>query len=300
MTRRLVTRAIVPALLATLVAAPPAQAQFGGLIKRAVAGKAAEKAAEKVAPQESKPMASGEELTSTTLDQVIAGARAANGMLARNVENRRRLDTLTAQLHRMREQNQPTWGAYREANSKIESCRDISFNQSREKREAQVHAHTSTDPANMARMQATAMKYGQRIVQAQQRGDQAEVARLQMAMQSEIAGVDLVGAAHADTVAADAKCGKLPPKPAKLAAEEAQAAHIDALSDSIRTVEAQAVDVGAQASGMDKVRFLEQKERVLSILGSLDSRSGPVSYGKGEVELVRQHREELSQLRLAL
>ena len=55
MTRGVGSRSFVLALVAllttSLVAAPTAQAQFGGLIKRAVAGKAVEKVTDKVGPK---------------------------------------------------------------------------------------------------------------------------------------------------------------------------------------------------------------------------------------------------------
>ena len=298
MTRGLGTRAVVPALLAMLLAAPTAQAQFGGLIKRAVAGKAADKVADKVGPKA--PRAGGEAFSATTLQQVITGARASNAVLAHRDELVQRRTTEQQALNALTSQNGGTQRAYHEANGKILECREASFNASSRERDAQMKARMTADPQNMARMQMIAMKYTKTIADAQQRGDTAGVMRAQLAMQNEIMGTNIFAAAKADTAAADAKCGKLPKKPASLVAEDQKRALVSALDDSLRTAEAQAVSAGASASGMDQVRYLELKERLVTILGQIDGGRGPVSYDDEEIDLVKQHRAEIDPLRRAI
>ena len=302
MNRGLGTRAVVPALLAMLVVAPTAQAQFGGLIKRAVAGKAADKAAEKVTDKvgPKAPRAGGEAFSATTLQQVIAGARASNAVLAHRDQLVQRRTTEQEALNTLVSQNTGTQNAYQEANSKILDCRQASFNASSSKREAEMHARMTTDPQNMARMQMIAMKYSKAIADAQAHGDTAGVMKAQLAMQNEIMGTNVFAAAKADTAAADAKCGKLPKKPASLVAEDQKRALLSALDDSVRTIEAKAVSAGASASGMDQVRYLELKERLVTILGVIDSGRGIVSYDDAELDLVKQHRDEIDPLRRAI
>jgi hypothetical protein len=302
MTRGLGTRAVVPALVALLtallVAAPTAQAQFGGLIKRAVAGKAAEKVADKVGPKA--PPAAGEAFSATTLQQVIAGARATNAVMQHEADLQQRRDAEQTQLGTLQRQNDGTRNAYAQANQKILSCREASFNDSEHKRQEQMKAHMTADPQNMARMQMIAMKYGKAISDAQQRGDTAALAKAQLDMQREMMGTDVFAAAKADTAAADAKCGKLPKKPAALAAEDQKRATVAALDDSIRTAEAQAVTAGASASGMDKVRYLELRERLASIMSAIGGARLSVSYSDEEMDLVKQHQAELDPLRRAI
>lgn len=297
MTRGLGTRAVVPALLAMLVAAPTAQAQFGGLIKRAVAGKAVDKATEKVTPR---PRAGGEAFSATTLEQVITGARASDAVLAHRDQLVQRRTTEQEALNTLISQNQGTQRAYQEANSKILECREASFNASDKKREEQMKARMTADPQNMARMQMIAMKYSKAMSDAQQRGDTAALAKAQLDMQREMMGTDIYAMARSDTAAADAKCGKLPKKPAALAAEDQKRALVSALDDSVRTAEARAVGVGASASGMDQVRYLELKERLVTILGQIDTGRAEVSYDDAEVDLVKQHRAEIDPLRRAI
>ena len=301
MTRGLGTRAVVPALIALttmLVAAPVAQAQFGGLIKRAVAGKAAEKVADKVGPKA--PPAAGEAFSAATLQQVIAGARATNTVMLHEADLRQRRDAAQTQVNGFSHQNDGTRNAYAQANQKILACREASFNDSQQKREAEMKTRMKPDAQNMARMQMIAMKYNKQIADAQARGDTAAFAKAQMDMQHEIMGTDVFSAAKADTAAADAKCGKLPKKPAALAAEDQARAQVTALDDSIRTSEAQAVNAGAQASGMDKVRYLELRERLASIMSAVGGARLPVSYSDEEMDLVKQHMDELDPLRRAI
>jgi hypothetical protein len=68
----------------------------------------------------------------------------------------------------------------------------------------------------------------------------------------------------------------------------------------VRTVEANAVNSGASASGMDRVRYLELKERLATIVGQLDGNRGPVSYADDEMDLVKQHLGEIDPLRRAI
>lgn len=298
MRRGLGTRAIVPAFVALLLVAPAAQAQFGGLIKRAVAGKAADKVEDKVGPKA--PAAGGEAFSATTLQQVIAGARATNAVMEHQKELEQRRNAVETELGSLSHQNDGTRNAYAQANEKILDCRQLSFSQSSKQRDAQMKARMTADPQNMARMQIVAAKYGKVMSDAQARGDTAALARAQLDMQRELMGSDIYAMARSDTAAADAKCGKLPKKPAALAAEDQKRAEAAALDDSIRTAEAQAVNAGAQASGMDKVRYLELRERLASIMSAVDGERLSVSYSDQEMDLVKQHQSELDPLRRAI
>jgi hypothetical protein len=296
---------LVPALLASLLVASPAQAQFGGLIKKAkeaATEKAVDKAVDKATGGESSPgapRAGGEALTATTLSQVLAGARAADGVLAKREQLVAQRKADEAALRQLESQNQGTRNAYEQANRTVLACREVSISDSEHKRETALEAKMKSDPQNIARMQMIATKYGAAMAQAQQRGDTAAYAKAMREMQAEVLGVDIYTAAKGDTAAADAKCGKVPAKPAALTAQEQKEAAVRKADDDIRTLEAQAVTAGAQASGLDRVRYLELKERVATILGVIGGRRGPVSYSGDEVDLVRAHKSEIDQFRRA-
>jgi len=57
---------------------------------------------------------------------------------------------------------------------------------------------------------------------------------------------------------------EVPALPPALAQEEKMRKDIAIVDDSIRTLEAKAVNAGAQASGLEQIRYLQLKERALS------------------------------------
>lgn len=302
-TRRVVGRAVTPVLVASFAATTftpvSAHAQFGGLVKRAAAKVAGDKASEKVADA-TRPAAKGEALTEATFSSVLKGARAADKTLGKRDELRAKQEADEKTLNDLQSQNEGTRDAYNKANETILQCRDASFEDLNKKREAEMEAKYKNDAQNMARMQMIAMKYGKAVAEAQQKGDTAAMMKAQLDMQKEILGNDIYSLLKSDTAATDKKCGKLPAKPAALEREEKLRVSVDQEADSIRTLEAAAINTGAQASGLDRVRYLELKERVVTIMGTLKGQRVPVSYHDEEVALVKQHMSELEEVKRAL
>lgn len=291
--------------LATAVALAtpaPAHAQFGGLVNRArdkMAEKAAEKAIEKTAPIEP-----GEQLTEDLLGSVLRGAQAADRVLA----DRDRVVAARAlkqkELSALIEANQPIHRAYDEANGKILECRDGSFSKLSHEREAKAEAKMKAleaDPAYMGKMQLIAMKYGKAMADAQQKQDPVALQKVQTDMMKELTGVDIFVDLKADTVATDAQCGKLPAVPPALAAEERAQKAIAASDDSLRTLEAKAVNVGAVASGLEQVRYLQLKERTLGIMKKLEGNAGQMTkFGDDEMSVVKKRQDDLDKVKRAL
>lgn len=302
-TQPLRVRVFAPALIAAFTAAAfipaEAHAQFGGIMKRAAAKVAGDKASEQV-NQATLPSAKGEALTDATFASVLKGAHAADQTLAQRDQLRAKQDADQKTLTDLESQNESTRNAYNQANGTILECRDASFNELSKKREADLQVKYKNDPQTIAKLQMVSMKYAKAMAEAQQKGDTAGVMKAQLDIQKEILGNDVYALMKADTAATDKKCGKLPAKPASLDREEKLRATIDQESDSIRTLEATAVNVGAQASGMDKVRYLELKERVFTIYGTLNGRRAPVAYGKEEVDLVKSHMSDIESVKRAL
>jgi hypothetical protein len=276
-----------------------AHAQFGGLLK-----KAAKAAQEKVDPKASKGTpAGGEALTSETFTQVLTGVRAADKILVQRDRVIAARDADQATLSNLVTQNEPVRDAYNQANATVAECRDASLEQAHRALEAKVEAKAKAlvnDPAAAARLQLIGEKYAKLMTEARQKNDAAALAKAQTDMEFEIVGIDLRAQLKADTAAADAKCGKLPTPPASLAREDSLRARVDAAGDSIRTYEAQALTAGAQASGLDRVRYLQLKERINTIYLQLINKSSRIAFGDEEVALVEQHRGELDALKRAL
>lgn len=270
-----------------------ASAQFGGLIN-----KAKDKMAEKVGP-----VAPGEQLSEDLLGKVITGAQAADRVLGNRDRVSAARDAKNKELSAMIDKNGPTHQAYDQASSKIHDCRSTSFSNLERDRDKKMEAEMAAkraDPAFMGKMQLVAMKYGKALSEAQQKQDPVALQNAQAAMMKEMIGFDLFPELKKDTVATDAKCGKLPAKPAVLEQEEATRKAVSAADDSIRTLEAQAVNVGAQASGLEQVRYLQLKERALSIMMRLDGKGAAVRYGDEEVAAVKKRQSDLDKVKRAL
>ena len=279
----------------------PADAQFGGLIKKAkekVAEKGVDKAAEKVAP-----VTPGEQLTDDLLSKVITGAQAADRMLGERDRVQASREAKNKELSVVVDKNQPVHRAYDEANSKILDCRSSSFHSLDEARRKKYDAKVKemqSDPALLGKMQLVAMKYSQQMADAQKKQDPVALTKVQMAMMNEVACTDVFADMKKDSVLTDAKCGKVPAFPASLLQEERLRKDMAAADDSIRTLEAKAVNVGAQASGLEQVRYLQLKERTLSIMNRVAGQGAKAKFGDEETEAVKKRLSDLERVKRAL
>jgi hypothetical protein len=75
---------------------------------------------------------------------------------------------------------------------------------------------------------------------------------------------------------------------------------IAAADDSIRTLEVKAITLGGQASGIDKVRYLQLKERALSIMNRMAGQGARVKYGDEEMDAVKKRLPDLEKIKRAL
>ena len=285
------------ALALTLPATATANAQFGGLINKAK-DKMAEKAGEKVGP-----VAPGEQLSEDLLGKVITGAQAADRVLADRDKVTAARDAKNKDLSAMVEKNGPTHQAYDQASSKIGECRSSSLHGLEQARNKKMEADMEkkrSDPAFMGKMQLVAMKYAKAMSDAQQKNDPVALQKAQSDMMKEALGYDMFPELKKDTVATDAKCGKMPARPAALDQEEALRKSVSADDDNIRTLEAQAVNAGAQASGLEQIRYLTLKERALSIMNRLDGKGAAVRYGDDELSAVKKRQSDLDRVKRAL
>jgi len=283
-----------------LAAPTPASAQFGGLIKKAkekVAEKGVEQAADKMGP-----VAPGEQLTDDLLGKVITGAQAADRMLGERDRVTASRDAKNKDLSALKDKNQPVHSAYDQANGKISECRSSAFNTLEEARQEKYDAQIKkiqADPNMMGKYQLIAMKYSKSLAEAQQKQDPALLQKVQMDMMKEIIGSDPFADMKKDSATVTAKCGKLPALPPSLAQEERLQKEVAAADDSIRTLEAKAVNAGAAASGLEQVRYLQLKERALSIMGRVGGQGG-AKYGNEEMEAVKKRMADLEKVKRAL
>jgi hypothetical protein len=72
------------------------------------------------------------------------------------------------------------------------------------------------------------------------------------------------------------------------------------IDDRIRTLEARAVTQGAQASGLEQVRYLAAKERALSIMQRMAGQGAAVRYADDEMNAVKKRQGDLEKVKRAL
>ena len=285
------------AVLALLAVPGIAEAQFGGLINRAKE-KAAEKAKENLGP-----VAPGEQLSEDLLGKVVAGAQAADRVLGDRDRIQAVREAKNKELSVITEKNGPVHQAYNEANNKIMDCRSASLNQLEKARSERLEKRMEglqSDPAFTGKVQLIAMKYGKEIAEATQKGDALALTKVQQRYMKELLGDDIYADTKQDSVATDAKCGKAPALPAALAKEEQLRKDIAAADDEIRTIEAKAINQGAQAAGLEQVRYLQLKERALSIMQRMSGQGAAVRYGDEEMAAVKKRLGDLEKVKRAL
>ena len=295
---RLVSLAAACALI--LAAPAPADAQFGGLLKKAkekVAEKGLEKVAEKAGDQLG-PVAPGEQLTDDLLSKVITGAQAADRVLGERDRITTAREAKNKEFSALMDKNQPVHAAYDQANNKIMDCRSASFSSLDDARSEKYEARMK-DPALAGKIQLIGMKYAPRMAEAQQKQDPAMLQKVQGEMMKEITGTDPFADVKKDSVATDAKCGKVPTLPTALVQEERMRKELAAQDNELRTLEAKAVNTGAQASGLEQIRYLQLKERALSILNRVNGQSG-AKYGDEELAAIKKRQSDLEKVKRAL
>ena len=289
---------LTTALAAALLLAPlSAQAQFGGLINKAK-DKAAQQAGEKMGP-----VAPGEQLSDDLLNKVITGATAADRVLASRDKVQSDRDAKSKELSALQDKNQSAQAAYNQASNTILQCRNASFSQLEKARSDRLDAQMKEkqqDPAFIGKLQLMNMKYAKQMADAQQRQDPVALQKAQRDMMAELIGVDIYAEVKKDTVATDAKCGKMPAMPAALTQEEKLRSDIRVADDSIRTLEAQAMNAGTQASGLEQLRYMQLKERTLSILSKISGKGGSAKFADEETAAVQKRRADLEKIQRAL
>ncbi len=284
---------VLACLIVALVAAPPAQAGLGSVIKSATT-KAAKKVGQRVEPTTAAPSAPGApptfdetllELNAGQLDHVLAGFKAARGANQGRGELVARKAKLQDEAGALSEKFGPAIDAAQRKHNDAERCWREELDQRQEANQKAIEQKMRSDPAMQQKMMAMATQLGQ----AQARGDTAAMLRIQ-------AEFGLSGLTHADTLAAQQKCGAMPPlHPAQ--------AQIESLQDQVRKVDAdlRAMDgksMAAQtkASGLTAAQFAMARERIEMYLAAAKGSPRPGGFSESELAALGAHQDELAAL----
>ena len=261
------SRALIIVAVATLAFAPPAAGQIGGLIKKKVAEKVVDKVVDKALPDKPDATSSGsskratryagavvgEELTSDALDATIRGLRIEVAIYSRSDSLAQQSNALSSRAPSGDEERD-----YRDKLARVEECQAAFFPSLEQKRfqEMEQRIRKPSSPVSaIHRWEEARVRYQQDLTAAMMRGDTAAIVKLRRSFwQSQGIAVDT----KADTMAAVAQCGALPPKPASMAERE----RADTLRVLSRRLQEQFADSGAAASGLSAMKYSLAKERL--------------------------------------
>ncbi|HYV99402.1 MAG TPA: hypothetical protein VE967_18230 [Gemmatimonadaceae bacterium] len=263
---------------AAMVAFAPlvARAQVGGLINKAKQAAQGQKS-----PTDA---ALGDPFDASSLDAALKGMRVYKTRTNDLAALRQQFLTVQNKRAELQNQNQRAIDAYESDASKIKSCISEQLSQS-----ARANAGAIQQKAMSLATDATKMQQYSQIAQqaaaAAQKGDTAAMAKANADMMK-LLGMD----PHADTVAAQRKCGAVPARPAAMAEMDRLEKQSDTLSVRIRTGESTADIDAARAAGVTPAKFAQMRERLTSWLAK------PGSFGAAETAVLKPRKAEIEDL----
>ncbi len=293
---RRATATLLVAFVALGVAALPvtrAHAGLGGLMKAAkdkAANAMGKKATDAVVPEAAgSPGAAPTfddvtlELTSERLDKIVAGLQVARDANAKRAG-------MLAHQQQMQDMISATYDKYGKAIDEtrgkrdlVRNCWDDFLSKRRESREDEMRQSMMSDPAKRQKM----MEMSQAMAKAQQSGNQAEVERIQGQM------MQMFGLSHADSVAAQQRCGAIPPvHPMQVRIDSLQAG-VQKADKDMRALDEKSSAAEAKASEMTIPQFAMARERIEMWLAKGTGPARRSGVTAGEMQALDAHRQAL-------
>lgn len=272
------------------LAAPPAHAGFGDLVKKAK-DKAAQAVAGKTTTGTSQPGPASPpeftdellELTEPRLGQVLKGVEAGNRVLASRAPLVAKRDQLQNEAGAIVEQHGKAIDAAHEKHEAADRCWSDVLGERKSARDEQMQQSMMNDPVLREKMMALAM----RMAEAQAARDTAAMRKLQ----DEARGMS--GPTREDSLAARQKCGAMPPlHPMEL---KIQALRRDAaaLDEQIRANDQASVEAQVKASGLEPEQFAMARERLIMWVAAIRSKGTPRGFSEGELAAFDARRAEI-------
>lgn len=281
--------------LTAIALAAPAQAQFGGLVK-----KAKEKAAKAVAgdaAQQSGVMqpagscgitptfdATTIELNASNLDKVVKAFTAVRTAGDKNGRNKlaAQRDGDRARLEEL--ESDRSVSEAEESQRQYNECRQQAYSEIMQKHAAEK------GPGIMADYSRALRTHNDKIAAYEAKGDTAHANALKDSTYTVI--MTVVGATPQDSAAVDAKCGKPPRASKRVAERDSLRRVVREESDSIRVLDEDAEDRVRAASGLTNRQLAAARERIETYL-----RNGqPCGFTKSEVDALNARKSELQKL----
>jgi hypothetical protein len=289
-------RSIIRTVLVLACVSTTAQAQLGGLIRKATQKVVENKVEEKtdnMVPV--KPM-SGDPLTESSLAGVLKG-------LSFEMETNQKTRQLSAAGEAKAKEvieaeraagNEPE--AWRAANSDVLRCVSRSIDESEKKHQEEAPGKfmaLAADP-NKRELATKAEAAGKKMAAAQQKGDMPAYTRAANDYMK-LFGFDVVK----DSAVAFAKCGKPPEKPASLVKLERLRAEQDKINEERRAAEEEVGALSAKAAGMPADKYALARERLWAWSVSRKAKKRP-PVTKEEEDLFAAHAGDIGKVESVL
>jgi len=260
------------ALAAVLVAmaGSAAEAQIGGLLKKAkkqVEGTVAGSPAEAAVPFDEVIL----ELTEARLAQLIAGFEAGRRVLD-GTEGGPSLASLSVDRERAIEERVRLYEAnsaeierYERSTVRIRDCRDDAFASLERAQRERYNERVMSDPA----LQQVVTSLAQELAAATQAGDTAAMQRVHRRLQD----AARIAASPSDSAAIDGRCGRMPVAPAVIARIESLSEREQSAAQTIRGMEERASREEARVSELQPRQLVMARERILLFLSARPERA---------------------------
>lgn len=290
-------RSIICAMAILAVAGFDAQAQLGGLIKKA-ASKVVEKKADEMAGKATpeKPL-DGTPLGASALDGVLKGLNFELQQQAEAVRLKGIQEQKLAAWQKADEAGRDEADKYRASNEKVISCVSDELRALQDK-------HSEDMPARMMEMIQTPggqekvkelTELGQRLNEAAQKNDTAATRRIN-GQYLRALGVDPA----ADSAVAFKKCGKMPLAPASYLETERRAKELRDANEDLRKVESDLNERAAAVSGMPAKDYFLARERLWAWNTARKNKKGTGGVTKDEDALFSSRAADIQKVEKAL
>jgi hypothetical protein len=245
--------ALVLVLVLVLVLPMRADAQLGGLIK-----KAKEKilAPEQPSASASKLEAIGDPFDDTSLTATIAGLKVISARQAEIAALDKQADALWTSHGALIDKNKKIYDEYYANRDAISNCTDADM-ASRQKASEAAQSAKMAEKMYDKDFMMEVMNAQRAMQEATMKGDTV-AQRTQMAKLSKLVGADM------DSSATFKKCGRVPSKPAAMIEDERLQKQRDDILGRMRTLQGTSEVEAAKAAGTTPAKFLKQRERLLT------------------------------------
>ncbi|HVZ76981.1 MAG TPA: hypothetical protein VG818_03270 [Gemmatimonadaceae bacterium] len=288
---------LAAALLAAALLTPlRADAQLGGLLKKAK-DKVEQKQQENSSARPSD--AFGPALTEESLPAVLKGLAVTNDLLTQRDGIQKQRDAVNQRRSTLLSAHEAERDAWERAQDATSSCISTVLEKVNQKHQAEMQARLPALMADQAKFQAfqqANMKMSQELMAAQAKHDTAGINAIMSRFYKDQFGIDV----KADSASAQSQCGKLAPKPAWMIQVEAQSDTVDKLDTQMRDLESRAEAQGAVASGMDAVKFAMARERLVNWLDGRKRGHYVQQFSSDEIKLFERHQAEIEKVSRAL